>query len=83
MLGRGAPALFSVHGDADTVVPTALDDQLVARAQQEGVRNVYYRVPGGTHGFTGAQFFSRKVSGNQTAYDRLLLFAQQLLRPAG
>jgi acetyl esterase/lipase len=83
MLGPGAPALFSVHGDADTVVPTALDDQLVARAQQEGVRNVYYRVPGGTHGFTGAQFFSRKVSGNQTAYDRLLLFAQQLLRPAG
>lgn len=78
-LEPGEPALFAVHGDADTRVPVRLDDQLVARAQAQGVRTEYYRVPGGTHDYQGTQFFTRPVVGSQTAFDRLLLFASQEL----
>jgi acetyl esterase/lipase len=68
-------ALFAVHGDADNQVPVELDDQLVARAKAEHVPAEYYRVPGGGHGYVASQFFTRKVVGDDTAFDRLIEFA--------
>jgi acetyl esterase/lipase len=74
-LGPRDAALFAVHGDADDRVPVELDDQLVARAKAEHVAVEYYRVPGGGHGYDESQFFTRKVAGTQTAFDRLIAFA--------
>jgi acetyl esterase/lipase len=79
-LGRGEAALFAVHGDADATVPVQLDDQLVARAKAKHVRAEYHRMPGGTHGFAGSRFFTAKVVGAQTPFDRLLRFAGAELR---
>jgi acetyl esterase/lipase len=79
-LERGEPALFAVHGDADPTVPVRLDDQLVARARRQGVRNEYHRIPGGGHGYDGSQFFTLQVVGNATPFDRLLRFAKTALR---
>jgi fermentation-respiration switch protein FrsA (DUF1100 family) len=79
-LERGEPALFAVHGDADPVVPVVLDDQLVARAKKLHVREEYHRIPGGKHGFGGTGFFTRRVTGDQTSFDRLLAFAKKRLR---
>jgi dipeptidyl aminopeptidase/acylaminoacyl peptidase len=78
-LGAGEPALFAVHGDADDVVPVQLDDELVARARAVGVPSEYHRMPGGGHGYGPSGFFTRPVDGEQTAYDRLLDFAEQAL----
>ena len=75
---REAP-LFSVHGDADPTVPVKLDDDLTARAKAVGVKVEYHRVPGGKHGFGGTQFFTRKVTGGKTAYQRLLSFSRASL----
>jgi acetyl esterase/lipase len=80
MLERGEPALFAVHGDADPTVPVALDDQLVDRAEEQGVRNEYHRIAGASHGFAGSQFFTARVVGNQTPFDRLIVFARSALR---
>jgi dienelactone hydrolase len=80
MLERGEAALFAVHGDADPTVPVALDDQLVARAKAQRVRNEYHRIAGGTHGYAGARFFTEPVVGRQTSFDRLRLFARSTLR---
>jgi acetyl esterase/lipase len=79
-LERGEPALFAVHGDADPTVPVILDDQLVARAKRMHVREEYHRIPGGKHGFGGTGFFTRKVTGDQTSFSRLLAFAKRRLR---
>jgi acetyl esterase/lipase len=79
-LERGEPALFAVHGDADPTVPVLLDDQLVARARDQHVPVEYHRIPGGRHGFVGTEFFTRKVAGAQTSFDRLLAFAEKRLR---
>ncbi len=79
-LERGEPALFAVHGDADRSVSVALDDQLVARAHAKHVPAEYHRIPGGTHGYDGTQFFTRKVAGDETSFDRLLSFAKKRLR---
>lgn len=80
-LERGEAALFTVHGDADPTVPVKLDDDLVARAKAVGVKNEYHRVPGGGHGFGGTKFFTRKVTGGQTAFQRLLRFSRDYLSP--
>ncbi|MGZ4276579.1 MAG: alpha/beta hydrolase [Solirubrobacteraceae bacterium] len=78
-LERDEPALFAVHGSADPTVPVRLDDQLVARARAQHVRTEYHRIPGGLHGFNGSQFFTRRVVGAQTPFDRLILFARSAL----
>ncbi len=82
-LERGEAALFAVHGDADPTVPVALDDQLVARARRQQVRNEYHRIQGGGHGYDAAGFFTRTVVGTQTPFDRLLGFAKTALRKRG
>jgi acetyl esterase/lipase len=74
-LEQGEAALFAVHGSADDQVPVELDDQLVARANAEHVPAEYHRVPGGGHGYIASQFFTRKVAGDDTAFDRLIEFA--------
>jgi acetyl esterase/lipase len=79
-LERGEPSLFAVHGDADPTVPVTLDDQLVARARRQRVRNEYHRIAGGRHGYDGSGFFTRTVVGSETPYDRLLRFAKTALR---
>jgi acetyl esterase/lipase len=79
-LERGEPDLFAVHGDADPTVPVRLDDQLVARARRQGVRNEYHRIAGGGHGFEATGFFTRSVVGRATPFDRLLRFADRALR---
>jgi acetyl esterase/lipase len=78
-LEKGEAPLFSVHGDADKTVPVKLDDDLNARAQAVGVKHEYIRVPGGSHGFAGTQFFTRKATGGQTAFQRLLSFSKDYL----
>ena len=76
----GEPALFAVHGDADPLVPVALDDDLVARARAVQIPVEYHRIPGGGHGYHGSRFFTEKVAGDQTPFDRLLAFAADHLR---
>jgi acetyl esterase/lipase len=78
-LERGEAPLFAVHGDADSVVPVFLDDRLVARARKVGVPAEYHRVPGGGHGFEATGFFTREVRPGQTAFDRMLRFAERAL----
>jgi predicted esterase len=79
-LERGEPALFAVHGDADETVPVQLDDELVARAADQGVRHEYHRIPGGMHGYEPSGFFTVHVVGQQTPADRLIRFAESALR---
>ncbi len=51
----GLPAIFSVHGDADTLVPYAHSVRLHAALTKAGVPNELLTVPGGGHGgFTPA-----------------------------
>lgn len=82
-LERGEAALFAVHGDADPTVPVTLDDQLVARARRQHVRNEYHRIQGGVHGYDGSGFFTREGIGSQTPFDRLLRFANTALERGG
>lgn len=79
-LERGEAQLFAVHGDADTTVPVTFDDALVARARAVGVRTEYHRIPGGRHGFPATGFFTRRVTGGQTPFRRLLAFATRAVR---
>jgi acetyl esterase/lipase len=72
--------LFAVHGTADRTVPVFLDDRLTARAASVGVPVEYHRVEGGGHGFAATGFFTREVAPGQTAFDRMLLFAERALR---
>jgi acetyl esterase/lipase len=81
-LDHGEAALFCVHGAADPIVPVVLDDELVARARAQHVRHEYHRVPGGGHGYGGTGFFTRRVAGRRTAFDRLLRFATSVLAPS-
>jgi acetyl esterase/lipase len=76
----GEPALFAEHGDADTTLPVKLDDDLVARADALQIPTEYHRIPGGQHGYQGSRFFTEKVEGDQTPFDRLLAFAADHLR---
>jgi acetyl esterase/lipase len=79
-LDRGEAKLFAVHGDADRTVPVGLSDELVARARAQRVRSEYHRLRGGLHGYAPSRFFTRKVRGSQTSFDRLLRFARSALR---
>jgi dipeptidyl aminopeptidase/acylaminoacyl peptidase len=60
-------------------VPVQLDDWLVAEARREGVPVEYLRVEGAGHGFRATGFFTREVSAGQTAFDRMLAFADDAL----
>jgi acetyl esterase/lipase len=79
-LEHGEAALFCVHGAADPIVPVMVDDQLVARARAQHVRHEYHRIRGAGHGYASTGFFTRRVAGRQTAFDRLLRFASTALR---
>jgi acetyl esterase/lipase len=82
-LERGEAALFAVHGSADTTVPVTFSDLLVARAEAMGVPNEYHRVEGAGHGFGATEFHTREVAPGQTAFDRMLDFADRALRGQG
>lgn len=77
-LERDEAPLFAVHGTEDTIVPTKLDDRLVARATAVGIPVEYLRMPGG-HGSVATGFFTRKLLSGETAFDRLLRFARRWL----
>lgn len=79
-LERGEAALFAVHGSGDGVVPVFLDDRLVARARAVGVPVEYHRIAGAGHGAAATGFFTREVRPGQTAFERMLDFAQKRLR---
>lgn len=52
----GGPPVFTIHGDADPMVPYAHALRLKAALDKVGVRNVLHTIPGGGHGgFTGEQ----------------------------
>ena len=57
-----------------------MDDALVARARAEGVDVEYHRIEGGGHGYVGSHFFSERVAGTPTPFDRFLAFARRELR---
>ena len=80
-LERGEAALFAVHGSADSTVPVQLDDWLVEQATAVGVPVEYHRVEGAGHGFIATDFFSREFAPGQTAFDRMLDFAEAALGP--
>jgi len=61
-LGKGEPALFTVHGDADRVDVEC------------------HRIEGGGHGYVGSRFFTERVAGTRTPFDRFLAFARRQLR---
>lgn len=79
-LERGEAALFAVHGSADSVVPVVFDDLLVARAEEVGVPVEYHRIEGAGHGFGPTGFLTGEVAPGETAFDRMLDFAQDALR---
>jgi len=66
----GGPAVFTIHGDADKLVPYAHGVRLKAALDKAGVRNVLYTVKDGGHGgfsadqqvaiFTEIQAFLRR-----------------------
>jgi acetyl esterase/lipase len=52
----GGPAVFTIHGDADPLVPYAHGLRLKAALDEAGVKNVLHTVKGGGHGgFTAEQ----------------------------
>jgi acetyl esterase/lipase len=77
-LDKGEAALFASHGDRDSTLPVAMSDELVARAADQHVPHEYHRIAGGGHG--PPRFFTEPVSGDETAFDRLLDFARAKLR---
>ncbi|VXB89676.1 alpha/beta hydrolase [Massilia sp. 9I] len=46
----GGPPVFTVHGDADPLVPYAHGVRLKAALDKAGVKNVLYTIKGGKHG---------------------------------
>jgi acetyl esterase/lipase len=53
---KGLPAILTVHGDADEVVPYAQAVALHKALKQNGVDSELITVPGGRHGFTARQW---------------------------
>lgn len=52
----GGPAVFTIHGDADPLVPYAHGERLKTALDKAGVKNALHTVKGGGHGdFTAAQ----------------------------
>ena len=72
-VAAGDPPVFVVHGEKDEMMPVAMSDDLVARANTAGVTTEYQRVAGGTHGFAGVGFFDGLL------LPQLVEFAQQHL----
>jgi len=53
-VAKGGPAVFTVHGDADPIVPFEQSKRLHAALSAAGIPNRLYRVAHGAHGeFTG------------------------------
>ena len=46
----GGPAVYTIHGDADPLVPYAHAVRLKAALDKAGVKNVLHTIPGGGHG---------------------------------
>jgi acetyl esterase/lipase len=70
----GAPAVLTVHGDADSVVPYAHATRLHAELAKHGVRNELVTVAGGGHGG-----FMREQNERSFAAIRAFLGAQGLV----
>ncbi|WP_137174332.1 alpha/beta hydrolase [Massilia sp. HP4] len=51
----GGPAVFTIHGDADTLVPYAHGVRLKSALDKAGVSNVLHTVKGGGHGGFSAE----------------------------
>jgi acetyl esterase/lipase len=66
----GDPPLFAVHGDLDEMMPVAMSDDLIARAERAGVPTEYHRLAGATHGFAGVGFFERPLLTEMLAFAR-------------
>ena len=47
---QGLPAILSIHGDADPIVPYQQATRLHAKLEDAGVANELHTVPGGGHG---------------------------------
>ncbi len=63
----GLPAIFSVHGDADTLVPYAHSVRLHEALAKAGVVNEFLTVPGGGHGgFSAVE--SQRISAAMRAF---------------
>ncbi len=77
-LEAGEPPLFIVHGTADPMVPFALSEAVVARAQAVGVPYEFYPLAGYGHGFLAIDVMTVKVDG-QTIFERLVRFLDSAL----
>lgn len=63
----GVPAIFSIHGDADTLVPHAHSKRLHEALNKVGVPNELMTIPGGGHGgFSPAE--SQRISAGIRAF---------------
>jgi acetyl esterase/lipase len=63
----GLPAIFSIHGDADTLVPYTHSTRLHAALTKAGVPNELMTIPGGGHGgFTPAE--SQRIAAGIRAF---------------
>lgn len=81
-IGPGDPALFAVHGDADTTVSVEHSDALVRGAGAAGVPVEYHRIPGGGHGYEQSGFFAADLGGGTTPFARLLDRTAEVLAAA-
>ncbi len=50
LVRAGGPAVITIHGDKDSLVPYAQGQRLHAALQKAGVRNTLITIPGGDHG---------------------------------
>jgi hypothetical protein len=57
-----------------------MDDTLVAQARAVGVKNTYYRIPGGAHGYDGSVFTYTLPGGATPFFTKFLSFAKTQLR---
>ena len=64
----GGPAVYTIHGDADPLVPYAHGVRLKAALDRAGVKNVLHTIPGGGHG----GFKPEQVQGTYTGMQRFL-----------
>lgn len=71
-VNKQSPAVISIHGDADNVVPIEQSEVLHKKLSQAGVVNQLVRIKGGRHlGFTEPQF--------QDIYQQIFTFLNQKL----
>jgi acetyl esterase/lipase len=77
-LEAGEPPIFIVHGTDDPMVPFALSEAVVARAQAVGVPYEFYPLAGYGHGFLAIDLMTVKVDG-QTIFEHLVRFLDATL----